>query len=61
MQRGVSSRIFVIGGQDAAGTVLDTVEEYLAQAVSTVLTPHTALPAPRARFGISSSLSTNQI
>ena len=61
VQRGVSSRIFVVGGQDAAGTVLDTVEEYLAQAVSAVLSPHTPLPAPRARFGISSSLSTNQI
>src|SRR5207247_2324293 len=31
--RGVQSRIFVIGGQDAGGTVLATVEEYAAQAV----------------------------
>jgi mono/diheme cytochrome c family protein len=37
------------------------VEEYLAQAVTTVATPHTQLPAPRARFGIGASLSTNQI
>ena len=59
--RGVSSRVFIIGGQDAAGTVLDTVEEYQAQAVTAVTSTHTALPAPRARFGISSSLSTNQI
>lgn len=61
VQRGVSSRVFVIGGQDAGGTVLTTVEEYLAQTVAVVATPHTSLPAPRARFGISSSLSTNQI
>ncbi|MBI4822555.1 MAG: beta-propeller fold lactonase family protein [Deltaproteobacteria bacterium] len=59
--RGVSSRIFIIGGQDGSGTVLDTVEEYVAQGATAVLTPHTSLPAARARFGISSSLSTNQI
>ncbi|HYT94505.1 MAG TPA: kelch repeat-containing protein, partial [Gemmataceae bacterium] len=61
--RGVQSRIFVIGGQDAGGTVLDTVEEYLAQAVVIVATPHTNLPAPapRARFGIGGTLTTNQI
>jgi hypothetical protein len=59
--RVVSSRIFVIGGQDIAGTVLDTVEEYQAQAVTLVGPPHTALPTARARFGISNSLSTNQI
>jgi DNA-binding beta-propeller fold protein YncE len=59
--RGVSSRVFVIGGQDASGTVLDTVEEYTAQAVTSVLTPHTPLPAARARFGIAGSLSGNQI
>ncbi|MDB6174148.1 MAG: hypothetical protein JWL59_3459 [Chthoniobacteraceae bacterium] len=59
--RGVTSRVFLIGGIDAAGNVLDTVEEYLAQAVTVVATPHTALPEPRARFGIAFSLSTNQI
>lgn len=59
--RGVTSRVFVIGGQDASGTVLSAVEEYLAQAVSFVNTPHTSLPAPRARFGIGSTLTTNQI
>ncbi|MBI3249367.1 MAG: beta-propeller fold lactonase family protein [Deltaproteobacteria bacterium] len=59
--RGVSPRIFIIGGQNASGTVLDTVEEYTAQAVTAVLTTHTSLPSPRARFGIGSSLSTNQI
>lgn len=59
--RGVSSRVFIIGGQDASGTVLDTVEEYQAQAVTAVTSTHTALPSPRARFGIGSSLSTNQI
>ncbi len=59
--RGVQSRIFVLGGHDAGGTALATVEEYLAQAVTAVATPHTSLPAPRARFGIASSLSTNQI
>lgn len=59
--RGVSSRIFVIGGQDVAGTVLSSVEEYAAQGVTVVASPHTPLPFPRAEFGISSSLSTNQI
>jgi hypothetical protein len=59
--RGVSSRVFVIGGQDGTGAVLSTVEEYTAQAVSAVLTPHTDLPVPRARFGIAGSLSANQI
>lgn len=59
--RGASSRIFIIGGQNAAGTVLSTVDEYVAQAVTLQSTTHTSMPAPRARFGISSSLSTNQI
>ncbi len=59
--RGVSSRVFVVGGQSGDGTVLDTVEEYLAQAVTVVASPHTSMPTPRARFGIGSSLSTNQI
>ena len=59
--RVVSSRIFVIGGLNAAGTVLDTVEEYTAQAVTLVATPHTSLPAPRARFGVGSTLTTNQL
>ncbi len=60
--RGVAARIFVIGGQDASGTVLSTVEEYTNATVpAAVMTPHTSLPAPRARFGIGSSLSTNQI
>lgn len=59
--RVVSSRVFVIGGQDSAGTVLSTVEEYQAQAVALVATPHTSLPAARARFGIASILSANQI
>src|SRR5262249_10703392 len=59
--RGAQSRVFVIGGQDAGGAVLDTVEEYLAQLVIVDPTPHTPLPSPRAQFGIGSSLSTNQI
>jgi len=59
--RGVGSRVFIIGGQNQAGTVLSSVEEYLAQSPSAVLTPHTDLPSPRARFGIGRSLSTNQI
>lgn len=59
--RGVQSRVFVMGGVNAAGTVLDTVEEYAAQAVTFVNTPHTAMPAPRAQFGIASTLSSNQI
>jgi len=57
----VSSRVFAIGGQDAAGNVLSTVEEYVAQTGTRVATPHTSLPAPRARFGIGSTLSSNQI
>lgn len=59
--RGVQSRIFVIGGQDVGGTVLSSVEEYQAQAIVVVNSTHTALPKPLARFGIGSSLSTNQI
>jgi YVTN family beta-propeller protein len=59
--RGAQSRVFVIGGQDASGNVLDSVEEYQAQAGTVVDGPHTDLPAPRARFGIGSSLSTNQV
>lgn len=59
--RGVSSRVFVIGGVNAAGTVIDTVEEYTAQAVTIVSSTHTPMLSARARFGIASSLSTNQI
>jgi YVTN family beta-propeller protein len=65
--RVVAFRIFVIGGQDAAGTVLDTVEEYTNATVpALVATPHTPLningtAAPRARFGIGSTFTTNQI
>jgi hypothetical protein len=72
--RGVQSRIFIIGGQDAGGTVIQTVEEYAAQAVVAIgpttppgapfngpHPPRTSLPAPRARFGIGSTLTTNQI
>src|SRR5262249_48915030 len=65
--RVVAFRIFVIGGQDAAGTVLDTVEEYTNATVPVlVATPHTPITvnnvsAPRARFGIGSTLTTNQI
>jgi YVTN family beta-propeller protein len=59
--RGVSSRVFVIGGQDDGGAALSTVDEYTAEAVMTVGATHTSLPAPRARFGIGSSLSTNSI
>jgi len=59
--RVVSSRIFVIGGQDAAGAVLTSVEEYQAQNFGLVATPHTPLPAARARFGIGGTLTTNQI
>jgi YVTN family beta-propeller protein len=65
--RVVAMRIFVIGGQDAAGTVLSTVEEYTnATPPAQVATPHTPLningtAAPRARFGIGGTLTTNQI
>ncbi|MBI4717146.1 MAG: hypothetical protein HY763_05020 [Planctomycetes bacterium] len=59
--RGVSSRVFVVGGMDAAGAVVSFVEEYVAQGVTVAQTVHTSLPAPRASFGIGSSLSTNQI
>jgi len=62
----VSWRVFVIGGQDAAGTVLDSVQELQTTQnptpnVTLVNTPHTSLLAPRARFGIGSTLTTNQI
>ena len=64
--RGASSRVFIIGGQNAAGTTLDTVEEYQAQSVTGVSSTHTAIAdgasaAPRRLFGIASSLTTNQI
>jgi YVTN family beta-propeller protein len=61
--RGVQSRVFVIGGIDSGGNVLTTVEEYLAQAVITPVgsPPHTAMPVPRAQFGIASTTSSNQI
>lgn len=59
--RGVSSRIFVIGGQAQNGSFVTTVEEYLAKEVTEVATLHTALPAARAHFGIASTLTTNQI
>ena len=59
--RVVSSRVFVIGGQDAGGNVLTTVEEYQAQAVTLVNTPHTSLPSARARFGIGFTLTSGQI
>lgn len=57
----MQQRVFVVGGDDGAGTVLGSVDEYLAQAVVAVATPHTNLPAPRARFGIAGTASTNQI
>src|SRR5262245_19182861 len=50
--RGAASRVFVIGGDGFSGPAVTTVEEYNAQAMTLVNTPHTALPAPRARFGI---------
>ncbi len=59
--RGTSSRVFVIGGLDAAGTVLDTVEEFVAVGSSLVTVSHTPLPAPRARFGVASVASSNQV
>jgi hypothetical protein len=59
--RGVTSRVFVIGGQDAAGNILAAVEEYLAQAVTLVTPGPTSLPAPRTQFGIGSTLTSNQI
>ena len=59
--RGVTSRVFVIGGVDGGGTTVTTVDEYLAQAVTPVASAHTALPAARASFGVAGTLSTNQI
>src|SRR5215813_742557 len=59
--RVVATRVFVIGGQDAGGNVLTSVEEYQPQSVTLVATPHTPLPAGRTRFGIGSTLTSNQI
>jgi DNA-binding beta-propeller fold protein YncE len=59
--RGVSARVFVVGGLDNGGAILATVEEYRAVDGVAVASPHTAMPAARSRFGISRSLSTNQI
>src|SRR5262249_57192276 len=54
-------RVFVIGGENAAGVTLSTVEEYQAQSGALVATPHTDLPSARARFGIGGTLTSNQI
>lgn len=59
--RGVTSRIFLFGGQSDADSFVITTEEYLAEAVTEVATLHTALAAPLARFGIATSTTTNQI
>src|SRR5262249_23941591 len=64
--RVVSNRVIVIGGQDATGAVLTSVQELLTTQgamgnVTLVNTPHTDLPSPRARFGIGATLTTNQI
>jgi hypothetical protein len=59
--RGVSARVFVLGGIANGGATLDIVEEYGAADGVAVNSPHTAMPSPRARSGISRSLSTNQI
>jgi hypothetical protein len=60
--RGTSSRVFVIGGQRADGSVVDGVDEYIASGISALVSPHTPLPGGgRTRFGISSSTSTNQV
>src|SRR4030095_9491828 len=59
--RGANSRVFIIGGQNAAGAVIDTVEEYQAELLSPVNIPHTNLPAPRAKFAIGGTMTTNQI
>src|SRR5262249_21198503 len=64
--RVVSNRVIVIGGQDATGKVLASVQELVTTQgatanVTLVNTPHTDLPAPRARFGIGTTLTTNQI
>ncbi len=59
--RGVQSRIFVIGGQLGGGTFLNAVEEYVAQTGVKVNSPHTVIPSARAKFGIGSTLTTNQI
>src|SRR5262249_54038920 len=54
-------RVFVIGGENAAGVTLSTVEEYQAQSGALVATPHTDPPSARARFGIGGTLTSNQI
>jgi DNA-binding beta-propeller fold protein YncE len=59
--RGVSARVFVVGGLADGGATLDSVEEYKAADGSAVGSLHTPMPSARSRFGISRSLSTNQI
>src|SRR5262249_13443916 len=59
--RGVTSRVFVIGGESATGSALPTVEEYLAQAVTLVTSGNTPLPSPHSQFGMGSTLTSNQI
>jgi YVTN family beta-propeller protein len=62
----VSNRIAVIGGQDSTGAVLTSVQELQTTQnptpnVTVVATPHTDLPAARARFGIGATLTSNAI
>jgi len=60
--RGVAARVFVVGGVSDTGVLLASVEEYTNAATpAAVVATHTNLPAERAHFAISSSLSTNQI
>jgi hypothetical protein len=60
--RGVAARILVIGGQALGGAVIDNVDEYTNATVpAAVMTTHTVILDERAKFGVASSLSTNQV
>jgi YVTN family beta-propeller protein len=59
--RGAASHVFLVGGLDANGTAQRTVFDYAAQTLTAVATPITQLPVALSSFGISGSLSTNQI
>jgi len=57
--RGTSSRILIMGGQDALGNVLDTVQEFFWFG-SPVSSTHTPLPMPVMNFGVATKQSTEE-
>ncbi len=57
----VTSRVFIVGGSDADGTLLPTVQAYNARLATIVSGTKTAMPAPRVLFGTGAVPTTGQI